>query len=388
MNPSSMNLTRKSVGNPDTPAIVYYVSGHGFGHATRSGEVIRAIRRLDPDVPIQIRSWADPDIFRQMGCDDEIVRRQFDIGVVQSDGITMNIPETLVRAEAILNEADGAIDAEAEAMRRIRAGCIVGDIPPVAHRIAEHVDIPSLTVTNFTWDWIYDGWRDQFPAAGVLVDRMQLDYGRSDLLLRLPYAGILPAFRASEDVPMLGRRGRMPVAETRRLLGLNDESRPVVLFSFGGMGLKNGDFPMLREIRDIRFVSTFPVGNDIVTVLPDIHSRGVEYSDLVRAVDAVITKPGYGIVSECAVNHTRMLYTDRGSFREYDAIMKSMEFWNCAQYIAREKLLEGNCGHDIRRLMDMDPAAVPGAVEAAKARGADVVAARILDFYRLGRIAG
>ena len=153
------------------------------------------------------------------------------------------------------------------------------------------------------------------------------------------------------------------------------------------MGLNGGDFPNLRAIRDVRFISTFPVANSCVSLLPDLRRCGVEYSDLVNAVDAVITKPGYGIVSECAVNHTRMLYTDRGSFREYDAIMRDMDWWNCALFIERGRLLEGNCGPELRRLLAMDPKAVPGARQAAAAPGADAVAARILDFYRQGRSA-
>ena len=48
-----------------------------------------------------------------------------------------------------------------------------------------------------------------------------------------------------------------------------------------------------------------------------IYAAGYRYEDLVRAVDVVATKPGYGIISECIANDTALLYTSRGHFAEY-----------------------------------------------------------------------
>lgn len=368
-------------GDPAGRSIVYYVSGHGFGHATRSGEVIRVLQNRRPDIPIHVRSWANPSIFNEMGCRITFHQRRFDIGVIQQDGITMQIPETLKRATAVLDEADLAEPQESEFLRSVQAGCVVSDIPPVALRLAHKAGIPGIAVTNFSWDWIYDGWSAEYPEARPLAERMGRDYTLSDLLLRLPYSGELPAFRNVEDMPMLGRKGRLPVPEVWKRLGLNGDSRPVVLFSFGGMGLKSGDFPELAAIRDYRFVSTFEIRNPAVTLLPELHACHVEYSDLVRAVDVIVTKPGYGIVSECAVNHTRMLYTDRGSFREYDAIMAELPYWNCAAFIDRRKLLAGSCRQELDALMALDPAAVPGAAAAGRAEGAAAAASRILEYF-------
>ena len=52
-----------------------------------------------------------------------------------------------------------------------------------------------------------------------------------------------------------------------------------------------------------------------------IYSAGYRYEDLVRAVDVVATKPGYGIISECIANDTALLYTSRGRFVEYDVMV-------------------------------------------------------------------
>ena len=53
--------------------------------------------------------------------------------------------------------------------------------------------------------------------------------------------------------------------------------------------------------------------------------------DLVRAADVVVTKPGYGIISEAIANDAALLYTSRGRFVEYDVLVKEMpRYLRCA----------------------------------------------------------
>lgn len=44
-------------------AIVFYISGHGFGHASRSIEVINAILALRPETRIGVRTAAPRWLF-------------------------------------------------------------------------------------------------------------------------------------------------------------------------------------------------------------------------------------------------------------------------------------------------------------------------------------
>jgi len=368
-------------------SILFYISGHGYGHATRSIEIIEAIGRIRPEIPIYVRSWASPDIFKHMQHSVYYSYCQYDIGVVQSDGITMDIRETIKRMGEILDCADHSVCEELDLVKQVYAGCVVSDIPSIAHRIAHLTEIPNLAVTNFSWDWIYEGWLNDFPDAGSIVRRMRKDYNYCDCLLRLPYSEYLPAFQRVEDMPMLGRKASLSKEIVLKRLGLESENRPLVLLSFGGMGLKSGELPLLKSNSIFCFISTFPVDNKSVIRLPRIEDKRIRYPDLVGAVDVVVTKPGYGIVSECAVNHTRMLYTERGLFREYDAILKCLPYWNCSEFISRDRLLKGQWEKELEHLMSVDPCDVPGAAEAASAEGANVIAHRILKDYDLGRTA-
>ena len=46
--------------------IAYYVTGHGFGHATRTGAIIQAILDADPRVSVEIVSAVPPWIFKEL----------------------------------------------------------------------------------------------------------------------------------------------------------------------------------------------------------------------------------------------------------------------------------------------------------------------------------
>jgi hypothetical protein len=370
-----------------TRSIFYYISGHGFGHATRSAEVINALKHLRPTVPVFIRSWASRNIFTQMCPERDFKYCQLDIGVVQEDGISMNISGTLQEVKNSGDRLKNFLSSEIKALREYNAGCIVSDIPAPAHRLAQSVAIPSLAVTNFSWDWIYEKWIQDYPEAGKIVDLMRHDYSMCDELLRLPYAGVLKAFSKTVDVPMLGRKARLPKDVVKKRLRLDGEKKPLVLLSFGGMGLNSKAFGDIRHLRDFRVLATFPTHINHVTHLEALETYGISYPDLVGAVDIVITKPGYGIVSECAVNHTRILYTDRGPFREYEAILNQLPYWNCGLYIPLKTLLEGHWKQYLEELMNMNPENVPGASEAARAAGASVAAESILKYYDKGRIA-
>ncbi len=65
---------------------------------------------------------------------------------------------------------------------------------------------------------------------------------------------------------------------------------------------------------------TVPRGVHVIAE-EQLYGRGFRYEDLVRAVDVVITKPGYGIIADCIANDAAMLYTSRGRFAEYEVMV-------------------------------------------------------------------
>ena len=97
------------------------------------------------------------------------------------------------------------------------------------------------------------------------------------------------------------------------------------------------------------------------------------YEDLLRGVDAIITKPGYGIVADVISHHVPVLYTDRGEFPEYPRLVEALQDCATAEYIPQSELLAGNVGSYLERLLSKEPnwPSIP-------LDGADVAAQEIL----------
>ena len=138
------------------PVVVFAISGHGFGHASRQTQIIRALRRRRPDAAIHIRTSAPRWLFeRALDFPFAFERVEVDTGVVQVDSLEVDVEASIVRAAAFHAKLDERIDAEARALTTAGAELVVGDIPPLAFAAAAHAGIPAMAVGNFTWDWIW-----------------------------------------------------------------------------------------------------------------------------------------------------------------------------------------------------------------------------------------
>ena len=104
-----------------------------------------------------------------------------------------------------------------------------------------------------------------------------------------------------------------------------------------------------------------------------LEEADVRYEDLVAAADVVVSKPGYGIVSECIANQTALLYTSRGVFAENDVLIAGMKPVVRSRFISQDDLRSGRWEPSIRALL-----AEPEPREHMPTDGASVVASAIL----------
>ena len=77
-------------------------------------------------------------------------------------------------------------------------------------------------------------------------------------------------------------------------------------------------------------------------------------------------------MSECIANRTRLLYTSRGRFREYDVFLDVMPRLLPCQFISREDLAAGRWQPAVERLLAQPDITPP------PSNGADVAAERLL----------
>lgn len=343
--------------------IVLYVSGHGFGHASRDIELIRALCARRPDARVIVRTSVPRWLFAPVaGAAVELQALETDTGLAQIDSLRFDEDETARQAARFYANFDRRVAIEAELIRGLRADLVVGDIPPLACAAAERAGVPSLAIANFTWDWIYGIYAAFDRIAPDVIPTIRRGYAASTRALRLPlHGGFEPMSAVTHDIPFIARRSTRDPADTRRRLGLPAD-RPIVLPSFGGYSV---DLPLETLRRSGRFTLIEPAGE-----LP----AGLRYQDLVAAADVVVSKPGYGIVSECVANQTALLYTSRGRFVEYDLLVAEMPRVLRCRFMSQEDLRAGRWADAIDALL-----AQPAPTECPAVNGAEIAANEIVN---------
>lgn len=366
--------------------VVLYVSGHGFGHASRDIEVVNALHELRPSLPVVVRTSARRWLF------DLTVRGRIelhevacDTGIVQVDSLHLDEEASVREADVFHRDLCRRSEEEAAFLRSVGAGLVVGDIPPLAFAAAARAGVRSVALGNFTWDWIYEEYAEILPRYPTLLPSVRDAYRHAELALRLPLCGGFDTFPRVEDLPFVARHHQRERAEVRETLGLAAD-RPAVLLSFGGYGL-GGLRPAGIEqasAHGYTVVTTDQVGArevegsasvELVTISEKaLYARGCRYEDLLAAVDVVMTKPGYGIIAECIANRTAIVYTSRGRFREYAVLVDGIGRYLPNAFISNEDLYEGCWSPFLDRAL-----AQPWPAKAPPTDGAERAARVILD---------
>jgi UDP:flavonoid glycosyltransferase YjiC (YdhE family) len=349
------------------------ISGHGFGHAVRSAEVARALLKLG--VQVKVRTDAPAWLFPA-----EVERLPspgwpLDIGVAQHDGLELDIDETRRRWTAFARDFEARAEVEAKLLVEHGVDVVLGDIPPLAFAAASKARIPGAALGNFGWDWIYAAW----PDFESVITKVQAGYRQADLLFRLPLhstdADAFPAFDVVEDVPLIARRAACPRGEVRTEIGLPHDAR-VVLLSFGGFNARGLDVRALGEWTRYVFLLTPPLSTtagELPRNVVALAENPADYVSLLSACDAVVTKPGYGIIADCLANQVAVLFTDRGPFREYDVLAQALPTLGPARYAPREDVLAGRLGPHLDALLES-----PARWTEQRVDGAQIVAQRLL----------
>jgi hypothetical protein len=330
-------------------AIIFYISGHGFGHASREVEILNALGTIAPSLGFLIRSAVSPELLsRTVRVPYTLLPGPCDSGIMQSTSVNHDDEASVREAAAFYSTFSDRIGKETMTLGSADARLIVGDIPPLAFEVAERLGVPSVAIGNFTWDWIYET-QQGFDAIEGLLPLIRNAYRKATHALELPFAGGFEIFPSVERLPLVARRPSRHRAETRAWFGVPAD-RPAALLSFGGYGMPSLDLATLDCLDRWTIITTDRITtaaaaarpSNVVFLAEDAFlTGGFRYEDLVAASDVVVTKPGYGIIAECIAANTAMLYTSRGQFREYEMLVAEMPKYLRCRFISHADLFAG-----------------------------------------------
>lgn len=345
-------------------SVVFYISGHGFGHASRSIEIINALIDRRPELRVVIRSSVAPWLVQRTARSGVTLSpAEVDTGVVQLDSLNLDARESIERAERFMATFNQRVASELAFLLEHRASLTISDLPALGVAAGHAAGIPAVASGNFTWDWIYshyDGGENVGAEIGVV-------YRDTTFAMRMPMWGGFETMPHVRDIPFVARRSRREPEEVRKALGIPVDQR-VVLTSFGGYGIEALNEDALRTMTGYHVLLPGAIDENAM------YDRGYRYEDLVRAVDVVVTKPGYGIISECIANDTALLYTSRGDFREYQVLVDAMPKYLRSAFLDHGDLFAGRWRSHLDGLLAQPEPPIRPAVN-----GADVAADILLN---------
>ncbi|NHN36349.1 hypothetical protein G8764_03485 [Pseudomaricurvus alcaniphilus] len=357
--------------------IAYYITAHGYGHGTRSCDILNALRDLAPYLPIIVKTDL-PRAFFSGRIDDSIDLRSgaYDVGLVQKDSIQVDLDASIESIHSLARRESELVAQEVAFIKQENVGVVVADIPAIPLQAAQQVGIANIATGNFGWDWIYAEFSDHDPRWQIHADKLRRVYERTNLLLRMPFAEPMQAFPRRIDLPLLARPGSNRRAELARLTGA-DVSKQWVLLSFTTLNLNGQALENLAQLADYEFFAVEPLqwpGSSVHTIT----RAHVSFSDTLASMDLVVTKPGFGIVSECIANNKPIIYADRENFREYPVLVENIERYCRNAFIASADLYAGRLKRALQHaaVVAVPPAEMPRG-------GAEIAAQVILD--QLGR---
>lgn len=299
------------------PRYAYFVTPHGYGHASRAAAVMGAIRERQPGAIFEIFTRVPVWFFNMsLGSGFNYHEVLTDIGLVQATSMEENLPETIHRLDEMLPFRDALIDQLAALVREAGCELVLCDVAPMGIAVAKAAGIPAVLIENFTWDWIYEGYLDQEPGFAPHIRYLRDVFYAADRHIRTEPACDYEQ-PADLTTGVVSRKPRTPRAETRRRLNV-PENAPMVMITMGGIVTAYPFLDALENSTTTRFL--IPGGSEryeqrgSLVLIP--HHSDFYHPDLVEASDAVIGKLGYSTLAEAYASGLPFAFVPRERFRE------------------------------------------------------------------------
>ncbi|SDD67640.1 hypothetical protein SAMN05421720_101225 [Rhodospira trueperi] len=276
-----------------------------------TGAVLAALRARLPGLSMVVETTLPEPIVRaRIPGPLTVVAETEDFGLAMVNSNRIDVQASAARYRALHADWDGVVARAAVRMAAHKPDLVFSNAGYIALAAAARLGIPSVVLAPLTWGHIYRHYFADRPEAPGILATMEQAYGSARAVL------VPDAAMPMDDLPNrigigpVGVPGRDRRAEVCRALGL-DEGARLALVTFGGVnsGLDLAGWPRgtgWHWLTKGGVAAGHPDAIDMDRV-PDL-----PFSDILASVDAVVTKLGYGMTTECGFAGRPTLYLPRG----------------------------------------------------------------------------
>jgi hypothetical protein len=367
---------RNKFNNHEIHRIAYFVTAHGFGHASRSCGVMQAILEKNPqkqfEIFTEVPKWFFTDSLKK---DVGYHRIKTDIGMVQTSPFQGDLDATIDNLRQFLPLSSRSITNIANTIRQLNCSLIICDISPLGIAVAAEAGIPSVLIENFTWDWIYSGYQFEIEKFTPYIKYLKKLYkGATYHIKTEPFC---QSDYSNLTVAPISRKPRNKTKAIRTKLGLGNDEK-IVIITMGGIRDRKDYGSSLERHNGVHFI--IPGAGDKLnrqgnlTFLP--HRSDYFHPDLINAADIVIGKAGYSTIAEVYQSGKPFGYVSRPCFRETDSLVNFIKEHLKGLPISIEELSNQTWLKKIPQLL-----AIPKDNQ-KKRNGADEIADFVLELLR------
>jgi hypothetical protein len=325
-----------------SPSIAYFITPHGFGHASRAAAVMAALVELIPGIRFELFTTCPQRIFSSsLETEFGYHPTHTDIGLVQTSPLSEDLAATCRQLDRMLPFDQSLLESLAAAIRKLNCRLVICDIAPLGIVVARKAGLQSVLVENFTWDWLYTGYLKAAPGLQPHIEYLSRIFRQADHHIQTrplcnPVAG-------SFQVAPISRSVRSTCAQVRSRLGMDGKDK-MVLVSMGGVPDR---FAFLSRLPDeIAPFLVIPGADDRSSAHPKVillptHSD-IYHPDLMAAADALIAKAGYSTVAEAYQCGLPFGYVRRPQSPESDALEEFITGQLPAKAISPEAYADGS----------------------------------------------
>ena len=340
------------------------ISAHGLGHLAQTAPVLEALCVLRPDVRLTVRSAIPRErLARRIDGEFAYVGEAHDFGFVMHNAVDIDFAASGARYRAFHTDWKAKVALEADWLRAHRVDALLANVAYLPLAGAAVAGIPAAAMCSLNWA---DLFRHYFgdEAWAKDIHAQALAAYNTATFLRVTPSMPMTDFARRHKVGPIARYGRKDRAGIGSRLGIDASSRRV-LVAMGGMEFR---LP----------VENWPRAPDVVWLVPEswqtqredvraFDTVGIDFTDLLANVDAVITKSGYGTFAEAACNGVAVLYLERDDWPEEAPLATWLAGCARARTVTRAQLMAGDVLDALATLWRQPIPTVPPATGAAAA---------------------
>ena len=327
--------------------IVVDISSNGFGHVAQLAPILNSLSS-NYDLKFTIRTavkyrlckeFFDFDFsYQDPPPDPEIVMK----GPLEVDSLSF-----FKEYMSLYNNWSDIVVGDSRTLKHLGANLVISNISPVSFSSSSVLGIPSIGICSLNWADIFLAYCSFDPLYKEILQLIRSAYSEASKIIKLEPHMPMEWLQNSISVGPVAQLG----SDRRELLKQKFKFDKLVSVNLGGILPIDTDVS-LPSIDSVTWIVPNSLAAKRSDIIPSSELK-IPVIDILTTSDALLSKAGYGSVTECSVNSTRLMYTLRDDWGENIFLQSWMASHCTSLSMTRSLMREGLFIDPLMKLLDL-----------------------------------